>query len=32
MQEAGAPPPELIGDTNGASELMGDMDAGCPQQ
>lgn len=32
MQEAGAPPPDLVGDVNAASEMMGDLDAGCPQQ
>jgi len=32
MQAAGAPPPELVGDTNAAQEMMGEMDAGCPQQ
>jgi len=31
MQEAGAPPPDLIGDADAASSLAG-MDAGCPQQ
>lgn len=33
MQEAGAPPPDLVGDVNAANEMMGGMeDAGCPQQ
>lgn len=35
MQAAGAPPPDLVGDTNAAQEMMGAMgnlEAGCPQQ
>ncbi|KAF2759734.1 Pex19 protein [Pseudovirgaria hyperparasitica] len=32
MQSVGAPPPDLVGDTNAAAEALAGMDEGCPQQ
>ena len=32
MQAAGSPPADLIGDTDGAQEALGDLASGCAQQ
>lgn len=32
MQAAGSPPSDLVGDTNSAQEVLGELDAGCPTQ
>ncbi|KAL5409661.1 hypothetical protein PMIN06_001973 [Paraphaeosphaeria minitans] len=32
MQEAGTPPPDLVGDMNAAQEAMAELDQGCPTQ
>lgn len=32
MQNAGSPPPDLVGDMNAAQEALQDMDQGCPTQ